>query len=163
MEHLKTIFQIEKWKNDFSHCFPQGFPWSSDVSGLYRYFYGIRGPLGRSERLIFVKKSWKNPEYMQPPPLVSWLRDIYSAIKHRKTIFQIEKWKNHFSHKFPQGSLGSFRPPWWALLEYSAMLEYSMGLKNFIFWKYAISAFKRRVWRPFMIIRKKKAPLWRKI
>ena len=36
------------------------------------------------------------------------------------------------------------------------MLEYSMGPKNFIFWKYAISAFKRRVWCPFMIIRKKK-------
>ena len=36
MEHLKTIFQIEKWKNDFSHCFPQGFPWSSRPQ---RYFW----------------------------------------------------------------------------------------------------------------------------
>ena len=40
------------------------------------------------------------------------------------------------------------------------MLEYSMGPKNFIFWKYAISAFS--VWCPFMIIRKKKAALWKK-
>ena len=32
-------------------------------SALCRYFYGVRGPLGRSEILFFAKKSSKKPGY----------------------------------------------------------------------------------------------------
>ena len=35
------------------------------------------------------------------------------AIKRRKTIFRIEKSKNDFSHKIPQGPLWTFRQPRW--------------------------------------------------
>ena len=47
-------------------------------SALCEYFYGVRGPLSRSEMLFFVKKSSKNPEHRDPP----WLADcmIYIII-----------------------------------------------------------------------------------
>ena len=46
-------------------------------STLCRYFYGVRGPFGRSKILCFAKRSSKNPEYSKT---LLWLADaVYIA------------------------------------------------------------------------------------
>ena len=60
-------------------------------------------------------------------------------------------WTGHFwSFLGPQMKFKSILGP----------VEYSEGSKNFIFEKYKISAFKRRVGRPYIFINKEKEHIW---
>ena len=72
-------------------------------------------------------------------------------------IFRIEKWKNHFSHEFPQGPLWTSRTQRWQQVLRLLPKKATHVAKNFIFEKYTISAFKRRISRPLTTFRKKKS------
>ena len=101
------IFRIEKWKNHFSHEFPQGPLWTSrtqrwqqvlrllpkKATHVAKNFRSCKGCsqlsvdifmasgdlLVAQKSYLFQKSLQKTRDTVNPPPLISWLRDMYTS------------------------------------------------------------------------------------